>query len=90
MDYMECRLTAAVTNTEDCGCDTKLAKAVAKESSNAVPLHQHQLKNYTEEFFQLTNTAEPVATINYSNGYSTATDKPILDMAYSIFQPPRI
>lgn len=87
---MECRLAAAVTNTEDCGCDTKLAKAVANESSNAAPLHQHPLKNYTEEFFQLIHTPEPFAAIHYLKVYATAKEKPILEMAYVIFQPPRM
>jgi hypothetical protein len=50
LDYMECRIAAAIEAKEDCGCDTKLTDSPTGNSAPQ-PFHQHQLKNYTEEFF---------------------------------------
>jgi len=50
IDYMECRITAAVQSSSGCDCESKLLP-LSGDQEPAVPFHQHHLKNYTEEFF---------------------------------------
>ncbi len=48
--YMECRITAAIESKTDCDCGNTLQTADTDQNSSQ-PIHQHHLKNYTEEFF---------------------------------------
>jgi hypothetical protein len=88
LDYMECRIVAAIESKTDCGCDSKLS-AASQENKNPQPLHQHQLKNYTEEFFNhseydKTDLFQPISVTPvsiYFNHYSFA-------FTGFVFQPP--
>ncbi|XVJ66468.1 MAG: hypothetical protein HEQ40_10030 [Lacibacter sp.] len=86
---MECRIAAAVQLKPDCGCDEKLM-ASTEDASQSSPLHQHHLKNYTEEFFHTVTIAaapvQPAADLLYA----PAPEQRVIKRAYSVFQPPRI
>ena len=86
---MECRIAAAIQSTTDCGCNNKLIASTNEQAPQ--PLHQHQLKNYTVEFYNY--AVEPSSTffitelrfykILSSNQLSTG-------FCNQIFQPPQI
>lgn len=86
---MECRIAAAIQLKPDCGCDDKLETAAA-DAAQSAPVHQHHLKNYTEEFFHTVNvTAAPVrAVVNFV--YAPVAEQPVRMRANDVFQPPRI
>lgn len=86
---MECRIAAAVQLKPDCGCDDKLI-AAAEDATHSTPVHQHHLKNYTEEFFHIINTtAAPVQPVEHLL-YAPAPEQQVIKRANSVFQPPRI
>lgn len=90
LDYMECRITAALASKADCGCDTKLA-AVQNNNDAAAPLHQHQLKNYTEEFFEDQLTTKFILPFSEELNYKIQPAGPLPAGYYNaIFQPPRV
>ena len=86
---MECRITAAIESTKDCGCDTKL-QPTANDQEPAQPFHQHHLKNYTEEFFD--HTSLPLSTIvmDYDPIYTNITaPQQLSGYLQKVLQPPR-
>lgn len=87
---MECRIAAAVTNTSDCGCDTELAQSFSTDDAHSTPLHQHHLKNYTEEFFHHTHTDIDLFQIVTVLQFAPEKKQSEREMAYDRFQPPRI
>jgi hypothetical protein len=89
IDYMECRITAAIESKTDCGCDTKLT-ASTTDDTNTPPFHQHHLKNYTEEFFHhISFSASTVETI-ITKQFAAVNEGSICNRAFAVFQPPRI
>jgi hypothetical protein len=89
IDYMECRVSAAIESKTDCGCDTKLA-ASSTDNTNDPPFHQHHLKNYTEEFFHhITFTATTVET-TVAKQFAAVNEGSVSNRSFSVFQPPRI
>jgi hypothetical protein len=89
IDYMECRITAAIESKTDCGCDTKLAASTADDTNNP-PLHQHHLKNYTEEFFHYISFAASTVETAIIKQFAAVNEGSISHRAFSVFQPPRI
>ncbi|MBX9782346.1 MAG: hypothetical protein K2X48_03535 [Chitinophagaceae bacterium] len=90
LDYMECRIAAAIESKTDCGCDSKLS-ATSQESKNPQPLHQHHLKNYTEEFFDHQHTSVPrLPAACVTTAAVLPAEKLPAGFARGIFQPPRI
>jgi hypothetical protein len=90
LDYMECRIAAAIESKSDCGCDNKLADNTTGDPSPQ-PFHGHHLKNYTEEFFDHCSTN--VSTINCSNHQYTVAllaEEELPGHPAGILQPPRI
>ena len=89
LDYIECRIAAAIKSKSDCGCDSRLS-ATSQENKNPQPLHQHHLKNYTEEFFdhQYTSFPQLLATCVTTTAVLPAEKLPA-GFAKGIFQPPR-
>jgi hypothetical protein len=89
IDYMECHITAAIESTQDCGCDAKLQVAVTDDESST-PFHQHQLKNYTEEFFNYTIKEEEAVTTSLNSFYnSIAAPQQLSGYLHELLQPPR-
>jgi hypothetical protein len=88
LDYMECRIVAAIEATPDCGCDTKL---VAATDNNApAPLHQHSLKNYTEEFFDdKHHSLAALPVINSKQYHNHFIQSAPTGYSSPVFQPPR-
>jgi hypothetical protein len=89
IDYMECRIAAAIESTQDCGCDAKLQAAVTDDESST-PFHQHHLKNYTEEFFNHTVKEEEAAVISSNTLYNSITaPQQLSGYIHELLQPPR-
>lgn len=89
IDYMECRIAAAVSSVEDCGCDVKL-QATANDDEPAVPFHQHHLKNYTEEFFNHTVKEDVVIFISSHTAYNNIiAPQQLSGYLHKLLQPPR-
>jgi hypothetical protein len=89
LDYMECRIRAAIETKSDCGCDLKLTAATDNNPVSA-PFHQHHLKNYTEEFFDYHFLLLPTMPFCNTKEYNTAFNQPIPEGRYNVvFQPPR-
>lgn len=89
IDYMECRITAVIESTKDCGCDTKL-QPTANDQNPALPFHQHHLKNYTEEFFYHTSLQTPAIATNYNPVYTNITaPQQLSGYLQKVLQPPR-
>jgi hypothetical protein len=89
LDYMECRIQAAIEATPDCGCETKLTGFTENDPFSA-PYHQHQLKNYTEEFFDQHFSLLPALPEVVSKQYQLAAIQPVPEGCNkSIFQPPK-
>jgi hypothetical protein len=88
LDYMECRIAAAIETKTDCGCETRLIAATDNETS--APLHEHSLKNYTEEFFDHENSSTTALNISVTKQYNNrfVQSSPV-GFSKSIFQPPR-
>jgi hypothetical protein len=89
IDYMECRINAAIESKTDCGCDTKLMASAADDTNNP-PLHQHHLKNYIEEFFHHTTFSATTVETTIAKQFATVKEGVVSDRAFSVFQPPRI
>jgi hypothetical protein len=88
LDYMECRIVAAIAPQEDCGCDTKLTTGTSTNEP-IVPLHQHHLKNYTEEFFEYPMLIQ-ASILSIERAYKVVpSEKLPSGSCNSIFQPPR-
>lgn len=89
IDYMECRITAAIESTKDCGCDAKL-QSTASDDEPVIPYHQHHLKNYTEEFFNYT-VKEEEAVVSSSNSLYNRITAPqqLSGYLHELLQPPR-
>ena len=86
---MECRITAAIESTTDCGCDTKL-QPTASDQEPAQPYHQHHLSNYTEEFFDHTSLQAPAIVTNYNPVYTNITaPQQLSGYLQKVLQPPR-
>ncbi len=89
LDYMECRIAATIQSTTDCGCDSKLIATTDEQTPQ--PLHQHQLKNYTEEFYDHSFEVSSTIWIRELLSYNIfSTDQLPSGFCKSIFQPPRI
>jgi hypothetical protein len=89
LDYIECRIAAAVQIKEDCGCEVRLMANTGDASNQSTPL-QHHHKNYTEEFFDLEEINHPAVfkkLINHADNYQQGS---MAVYQVSIFQPPRI
>ena len=87
---MECRVAAAIESKIDCGCDDKLITDSNQQPSSN-PLHQHQLKNYTEEFFDHHWTAKDITTRKNTSFTETVLQQDQLPgYLHGILQPPRI
>ena len=88
--YMECRVVAAIESKVDCGCgDTLTTDSSQQPTSN--PLHQHHLKNYTEEFFDHHWMAKDLTTKKNIPSTETAVQKDQLPgYLHGILQPPRM
>lgn len=87
---MECRIAAAIESKTDCGCDNKLSSSASNDESPQ-PLHQHHLKNYTEEFFDHSCVITQAIICN-NQQYTTvllAQDE-LPGYLTGILQPPRI
>lgn len=85
---MECRIAAAIESTPDCGCETKLVAAT--DSNASTPLHQHSLKNYTEEFFDDEHHIVAVVhTINSKQYHNHFVQSAPIGYNSPVFQPPR-
>ncbi len=89
IDYMECRIVAAIESTKDCGCDAKL-QATATDDESSTPYHQHHLKNYTEEFFNYTLKEDEAVVVSSNALYNSITAPQRLSgYINELFQPPR-
>ena len=89
IDYMECRIAAAIESTKDCGCDAKL-QATASDDEPATPYHQHHLKNYTEEFFNYNTKEEEAVSVSSNKTYSSITaPQQLSGYPNKLLQPPR-
>lgn len=89
IDYMECRIVAAIESKTDCGCDTKLAASTTDDTNNP-PLHQHHLKNYTEEFFNHTAFTATIVETTVAKQFAAVNEGSVSHRSFSVFQPPRI
>lgn len=89
IDYMECRITAAIQSKADCGCDTKLTAAAA-DATNNPPLHQHHLKNYTQEFFNHHTFAATTLETTIAKQFAAVNEGAVSHKSFAVFQPPRI
>jgi len=88
--YMECRVVAAIESKVDCGCDDKLTTDSNQQPSSS-PLHQHHLKNYTEEFFDHHWMAKDLTIKKNIPSTETALQQDQLPgFLHGILQPPRI
>ncbi|RXK59251.1 hypothetical protein ESA94_14005 [Lacibacter luteus] len=88
IDYMECRIAAAVASVEDCGCDEKLISNSTTEDAS-LPFHQHHLKNYTEEFFTEVHVAEPAAFSTTATAHNRISSPQLLaGFTNQLLQPP--
>ncbi len=86
---MECRIAAAIQSTTDCGCDSKLIASADEQTPQ--PLHQHELKNYTEEFYDHPFDLLPNTSIEGSLSHNILSiDQLPSGFCKSIFQPPRV
>ena len=89
IDYMECRIAAAIESAQDCGCDAKLQVA-ATDDESSTPFHQHHLKNYTEEFFNHTVKEEEAVVISFNKLYNNITaPQQLSGYLHELLQPPR-
>jgi hypothetical protein len=89
IDYVECRITAVIESTEDCGCDAKL-QASASDSEPSTPYHQHHLKNYTEEFFNYTTKEDEAVNVSSRISYNRITaPQQLSGHLHEVLQPPR-
>lgn len=89
IDYMECRIAAAIESTQDCGCDAKLQVATTDDESST-PFHQHHLKNYTEEFFNHTVKEEEAVAFSPNITYNSITaSQQLSGYFHELLQPPR-
>jgi hypothetical protein len=89
LDYMECRIQAAIEAKPDCGCETKLT-AFAENDPFSAPSHQHHLKSYTEEFFDQHFSLLPSLPEIISKQYNIAAIQSVPEgFNKSIFQPPK-
>lgn len=89
IDYVECRIAAAIESTKDCGCDTKLQVA-ATDGESSTPFHQHHLKNYTEEFFNYITNEDETATASSNALYKSITaPQQLSGYLHELLQPPR-
>jgi hypothetical protein len=89
IDYMECRIAAAIESTKDCGCDTKLQVATTDDESST-PFHQHHLKNYTEEFFNyITKEDETVTALANALYNSITAPQQLSGYLHELLEPPR-
>lgn len=87
---MECRIAAAIAEKTDCGCNTKLIPD-QKNNKESSPLHQHHLKNYTEEFFDHHfTTLTELASLYFPTNSVFTSCKPPTGYKKGIFQPPRM
>jgi hypothetical protein len=87
--YMECRIKAAVESKTDCDCGNTLQTTDTDQNSSQ-PLHQHHLKNYTEEFFDHKWLAEEEITcINDLPFTILFQQNQLPGYLQSILQPPR-
>jgi hypothetical protein len=90
LDYMECRIAAAIEAKEDCGCDNKLTGNTTDDSVPA-PFHQHQLKNYTEEFFDHSFTVTAIIMVsNQQQSIMLHAAAELPGYTNGILQPPQI
>ena len=89
IDYVECRIAAAIESTKDCGCDAKL-QATATDDESSTPFHQHHLKNYTEEFFNYITKEDETATASSNTLYNSITaPQQLSGYLHELLQPPR-
>jgi predicted neuraminidase len=89
IDYMECRIAAAIESRQDCGCDAKL-QATATDEQSSTPFHQHHLKNYTEEFFNYTEKENDIVLVSSNSSYNSITVPQQLSAhLHELLQPPR-
>jgi hypothetical protein len=89
IDYMECRIAAAIESRQDCGCDAKL-QATATDEQSSTPFHQHHLKNYTEEFFNYTERNDETVVVSTSSFYNCITaPQQLTGHLHELLQPPR-
>jgi hypothetical protein len=89
IDYMECRIAAAIESTKDCGCDAKL-QATATDNEPSTPYHQHHLKNYTEEFFNYTAKEDEAVIVSFNALYnSIVAPQQLSGYLHELLQPPR-
>jgi hypothetical protein len=89
IDYVECRIAAAIESTKDCGCDSKL-QSTASDTEAPTPFHQHHLKNYTEEFFNYTVKEYETVVISSNVLYNSITaPQQLSGYLHELLQPPR-
>jgi hypothetical protein len=89
IDYVECRIAAAIESTKDCGCDAKL-QATATDDESSTPFHQHHLKNYTEEFFNYTVKEDETVVVSSNALYNSITaPQQLSGYLHELLQPPR-
>ena len=90
LDYWECRIAAAIESKSDCGCDNNLNSASSSEQSSQ-PLHQHHLKNYTEEFFYHSGIiSAKIFRNNQQYTIALYAEDELSGYLTGILQPPRI
>jgi len=88
--YMECRITAVVESKTDCDCGNTL-QATDTDQNSSQPIHQHNLKNYTEEFFDHEWLTITDITIIPSPAFiSQYKQDQLPGHLHGILQPPRI
>ncbi len=87
--YMECRIAAAIESKKDCGCENTL-QTTNTDQNTSQPLHQHHLKNYTEEFFDHKWLAEEeITSINDLPFTILFRQNQLPGYLQDILQPPR-
>jgi hypothetical protein len=87
--YMECRITAAIESKTDCDCGNTLQTADTDQNSSQ-PLHQHHLKNYTEEFFDHEWLVKEELTVRNNLPFTILLQQDQLPgYLQGILQPPR-
>jgi hypothetical protein len=88
IDYVECRIAAAIESAQDCGCDAKL-QATASDDESPTPYHQHHLKNYTEEFFNYTVKEDESVVVSSNALYNSITaPQQLSGYLHELLRPP--
>lgn len=86
---MECRIAAAIQSTADCRCDNKLIAAT--DDQPTPPVHQHQLKNFTEEFYDHPFKISSNIWIEEQLSYNILSPNQLPSgFCKNIFHPPRV